>query len=90
MGFNTTVVVLNDALGDIEKDPNFGKKLVRAIMEVQRGKPVDVSAGCHANAALVVETHHADHDVIVAVGGNYGRVMEVDYQRGKKFLVETK
>jgi len=32
MGYNTTVVVMNDALGSIEKDPEFGKNLVRAVL----------------------------------------------------------
>jgi len=78
MGFNTTVVVLNDALGYIEDDPDFGKNLARAISEVGgRGGRVDVAArssrgGVHCNAATVVETHHADSTVIVAVGGNLG------------------
>jgi len=78
MGFNTTVVVLNDALGYIEDDPDFGKNLARAISEVGgRGGRVDVAAhssrgGVHGNAASVVETHHADSTVVVAVGGNLG------------------
>lgn len=79
MGYNTTVVVLNDALSEIEQDPDFGKKLVRAIMQAGRGKPVDVSARgthcIHANAATVIESHHADYDVLVKVGGNTGIVV---------------
>lgn len=31
MGYNTTVVVYNDALDQIANDPEFGKKLVAAI-----------------------------------------------------------
>ena len=42
MGYNTTVVILNDALGQIAKDPKFGEKLARAIMEVRRDKPATV------------------------------------------------
>lgn len=80
MGYNTTVVILNDALGQIAKDPKFGEKLARAIMEVRRDKPVDVSAGNHCNAALVVETHHADETVFVAVGRNYGEALRLDYK----------
>ena len=78
MGYNTTVVVLNDALHFIEEDPDFGKNLVRAISQVGgRGGQVDVAARCsngsvHCNAASVVETHHADSTIIVAVGGNLG------------------
>lgn len=77
MGWNSTVVVLNDALNDIENDSEFGKKVTAGIhhLSVNRGKPVDISAGSHANAAHVVETHHADQTSIVAVGGNLGRVV---------------
>jgi hypothetical protein len=82
MGFNTTVVVMNDALGYIESDPDFGKNLARAIARAWGGGPVDVPAygphgrGVHCNAAVVVETHHADHDVLVRVGGNRGEVVK--------------
>jgi len=74
MGYNATVVVMNDALGDIENDPNFGKNLVAAILQVsnRNGKIVDVVAGSHGNAAHVVETHHADQTAIITVGGNLG------------------
>lgn len=76
MGYNTTVVVLNDALGAIERDPEFGKKLVAGIMEMAGrrpgDRPIDVSASNHCNAVSVIETHHADETAIVTVGGNYG------------------
>jgi hypothetical protein len=76
MGWNTTVVVLNDALNDIENDPEFGKKLVRAIHDVAVNRDrIDVSAGSHVNAAHVVESHYADQTSVVAVGGNLGRVV---------------
>jgi hypothetical protein len=79
MGYNTTVVVLNDALAEIEQDPDFGKKLARAIRLASRGLQ-DVSAhGKHcmfANAAQVIETHHADYDVLVKIGGNTGSVVQ--------------
>jgi hypothetical protein len=80
MGWNTTVVVINDALDMIRDDPEFGRRLYDAVLKVQRGKPVDVAAhskrGIHCNAATVIETHHADHDVLVKVGGNYGEVVK--------------
>jgi len=72
MGFNTTVVVLNDALGSIQRDTTFGEKLASAILQVALGKPVDVSAGGHCNAAQVVESHHADSLIPILVGGNCG------------------
>lgn len=78
MGFNTSVIVMNDALGWIEEDPEFGKNLARAIAEASRGKPVDVPAhsgrgGVHCNAATVIESHHADGYQAVLVGGNMGQ-----------------
>ena len=73
MGWNTTVVVLNDALEQIKNDPSFGKKLAAACSHrVITDGPVDVSAGNHCNAAAVIETHHADVTKVVLVGGNYG------------------
>lgn len=70
MGFNSTIVVMNDAVGDIEKDPDFGKNLARAIAS---GKTkVDVRAGSSINAATVISNNHADYTSLVAVGGNCG------------------
>lgn len=87
MGYNTTVVVLNDALGQIEKDPDFGKKLAAAVKKVScfQHDPSfhysmgDVSAGNHCNAATVIETHHADNTSVVLVGGNCGTSLGETY-----------
>ena len=80
MGYNTTVVVMNDALSYIKDDPEFGARLADAVSRAVMGKPVDVpahsrSGGIHCNAATVIETHHADYDVMVRVGGNRGEVV---------------
>ncbi len=73
MGFNTTVVVMNDALHQIEEDKEFGRKLAQAaLLTYNRGRQ-DVSAGNHVNAATVIESHHADGIHLIAVGGNYGQ-----------------
>ena len=71
MGYNTTVVVMNDSLHAISRDSEFGKKLSDAVTLVRRGKQ-DVHSGWHVNAATVIETHHADSIHLVAVGGNVG------------------
>lgn len=81
MGFNSTVLILNDALHEIANDPQFGKKLADAIQmlslsEKHRGKyGVGIGAGYHANAATAIETHHASGNAIIAVGGNCATVL---------------
>lgn len=79
MGNNATVVVMLDACSSIEKDPDFGKKLSRAVQDAYctPGKLVDISAGGHVNAATVIEAHHADTLVPVLVGANCGQVIDV-------------
>lgn len=86
MGMNATVVVLTDALSWIEEDPEFGKKLAKAIRTVQGKTPLQgdtetmVSArskggGVHCNAAKVISHFHADIMQVVAIGGNTGRLL---------------
>lgn len=72
MGWNTSLVLMNDALGSIERDTQLGEKLASAVKELSIRKPVDVSAGGHCNAITVLETHHADFLVPVLIGGNHG------------------
>lgn len=71
MGYNSTLVVYNDALDCISKDPNFGKKVKDAIMSLN--SPISrqyISSGMHHTAAIAIETHHADHLIVSAIGGN--------------------
>ena len=82
MGFNTTVVVMNDALNYIAEDKDFGKNLELGILDHYWDKDrVDVPArtasgrGVHGNAAVVVAQHHADCTSIIAVGGNCATVL---------------
>lgn len=72
MGFNTTVVILNDGLHEIEKNPEeFSRNLVRAILaSYGRKGAVSVPCGHHCNVAAVIEQHHADNAHLIAVGGN--------------------
>lgn len=78
MGYNTTVVVMNDALRAIESDEKFGESLARACgsLAAMEGERVDVASQGHINAATVLETHHADQLVPILVGGNTGYVIE--------------
>ena len=76
MGFNSTIIVMNDALHDIAGDKDFGAKLAAAVQKLSLGSKhngphgVDIRAGCYGNAATAIESHHADYTTIVAVGGN--------------------
>lgn len=75
MGLNTTVVVLNDGLSFIKENPvEFVDNLYDAIMRL-RNDPIWVPCGSHCNVAEVVETHHADHTVVISVGGNCGSIL---------------
>lgn len=71
MGYNATVVVLLDRLHEIERDPEFGKKLADAIKmhNYPREKPFVTGQ------TQVVDVQHADTLQIVAVGANSGRVL---------------
>ena len=80
MGFNSSVIVLNDALYEIGKDKDFGKKLETAILEVDYGRSrgnngKEISSGNCFGAATVIETHHADQLSVVSFGGNCGNVL---------------
>lgn len=74
MGFNSTMVILNDALHQIKEDKEFGAKVYDAVTRMHGNKnPIDISAGFFTNAATVIESHHADMLKLIAVGGNYGQ-----------------
>lgn len=81
MGYNTTIVLLNDSLGDLARDQEFGAKLAEAVSHLAIERPIDVCVGCCANGALVLETHHADQLLPVMVGGNGARVITDTYVR---------
>ena len=79
MGYNSTIMVCNDALDTIAQDKDFGKKLAQAILAWNYANPIDVSAKSerciHVGAAQVIESHHADHNIVVSVSGNCGQIL---------------
>ena len=75
MGFNTTVVILNDEISEIENDTSFGYLLAAAMRDVFRTKPGEVVRIGHYSSH-VVSTGHADFKQIIQVRGNIGSVMK--------------
>jgi hypothetical protein len=90
VGFNTTIVIYNDALEQIAEDPLFGKRIRDAVLKAVYPKdcPIRLGALC-SDAGVVIETHHADQDVLVSVGQNTGTVVTDDRygKHGQKSLV---
>jgi hypothetical protein len=70
MGYNTPVLILNDAVHLLPKDPDLGKKLAAACLN-SRGVTVPVVN--HVNAITVLPAQHADTVQVLAFGGNYVR-----------------
>lgn len=83
MGFNTTILVLNDQLERIKNDPEFGRKLYEAILKAQGTRGEAIPVGEHG--AWVVESHHADQIVPILVGGNKAIVIS-DVWANARFL----
>lgn len=83
MGFNTALVFCNDGLGELDRDPNAGKKiaaLIRGSWGLRRGESESGSIGNYANPISCLTSLHADEIQIVAVGGN--RIQYLGYGGG--------
>jgi hypothetical protein len=93
MGWNTTVLILNDAVHLIEGDKSFPGKLSQAIALAgaargRRDGQVDVSIGNHLNGCTVVTKHHADQTALIAVGGNHATVVHQTFGNDKHHTAE--
>ena len=77
MGNQTTIIIRNDAIGDIRANPaEFVKNLFEAMNATfYESKGVDVPCGSHANVARVIECHHSDSTTIIASGGSTGELL---------------
>lgn len=79
MGFNTTLLIRNDALAHIESNPEeFVKNLSNAMATLgyQKGSMNgNIPCGSHCNAAQVITNTHADLTHIIAAGENYASVL---------------
>lgn len=75
MGYNSGLIILNDALHVIKDNPlEFTEQVVRAIQlsggRLQTGTRVDIFVGGHGNAASLFHMAHADEHQVYVVGGN--------------------
>ncbi len=79
MGFNSVLLIMNDALSAIESDPEFGKRVADAIRRhyLDPRKNIDVPIGGWCNPATVIGQEHADCIQVLAVGGNSGHRLGV-------------
>ncbi|TVQ82609.1 MAG: hypothetical protein EA357_09180 [Micavibrio sp.] len=83
MGYQATVIIHLDALDTIAQDKDFGKKLADAVLKKANKAPQGdqtvtfntASERRSENAGVVVEVHHAGHNVVVEAGGNTGRIL---------------
>lgn len=79
MGYNTTVLILNDALSRIKSDPEeFVESLCRMAGSGKStgDSPIDFH---RASQSGVIQTHHADSTAIILVGGNSATVLGTHY-----------
>jgi hypothetical protein len=75
MGFNSTVLILNDRLHEIAEDPEFGKRISDGITSLNYDPQKEYITG----QTSVIETHHADNTAVIAVGGNHATVLGYTY-----------
>ena len=70
MGFNSTVLILNDRIHEIENDQDFGKKVAEGIREF--GYVDKYSKTYITGQTEVLSCQHASDMAVIAVGGNCG------------------
>lgn len=81
MGYNSVLFLCNDAIGQIERDPEgWWKKSYEELLTLSR-KDHDGTYGFgnHANGFQAVSNQHADNVVLIAAGGNYATVIDTEY-----------
>lgn len=74
MGFNTGLLLLNDALSFLD-EPSvrtvFFSNLLASLNDAARfGSRINIPIGSHANGATIFHMQHADVTSVYAIGGN--------------------
>ena len=86
MGFNSTLLLLNDQLSSIERNPvAFVKEMLNAISSIGcSGDQQDFWPG----QSTVMSVSHADTVTVLAVGGNHATVLGRVRNGGKHHTTE--
>lgn len=92
MGFNTGVLILNDAIHGIQNDPQqFANNFMLACANFQRANDVvDFRIGNHVNGGTVFHLAHADMTGVYAIGGNHTTRLSIGNNGGRHHTIEDK
>jgi hypothetical protein len=86
MGFNSTVMILNDRMSEIEADPEaFVREMLDGINRI--GYPYD-HVDFYPGQSTVMSCVHADMTTVLAVGGNHSTKLGQFYNGGNHHTVE--
>ncbi len=91
MGFNTTVFILNDRLGEIKDNPvKFVEEVYRAIVGGQRGQWITgqttVMPTAHADVPRLYYTHG---NSIIELCPGYGKDQKEEIQKHPEFYLRA-
>lgn len=84
MGFNSTIIILNDCLHAIRDDKEFGQKIWDAVNKSYADQDCVTLYSKNGNCGEVVHVHHADDVKLLVVGGNTG--IDLGYFTGYQML----
>jgi hypothetical protein len=87
MGYNTTLLVLNDRLGEIERDPK--KFVTEMIQAIHRKGSRDEEMDFYPGQTSVIHCAHADDVHVIAVGGNHATILGRVYNGGNHHTEEN-
>lgn len=75
MGYNTTILLMNDGLDQLESDPDAGKKIQHAVLRQfhEWSNINSFGIGNHVNMGQVISCQHADTQQVCMVSRNLGK-----------------